>query len=88
MRTFYSGRIPTKKRPDGRSNAVTSQSRPVLTSLVVAVHRIKVLTSLVGKVPTNPLWAELLAARHRHAIAKAQARKASVATEAASELNK
>jgi len=67
---------------------MTSQSRPVLTSLVVAVYRIKVLTSLVGKVPTNPLWAELLAARHRHAIAKAQARKASVATEAASELNK
>jgi len=60
----------------------------MLTLRFVVLDRMKVLTSLVGKVPTNPLWAELLAARHRHAIAKAQARKASAATEVASEVSK
>ena len=51
----------------------------------------KVLTSLVGKVPSNPLWAELLAARHRHASARAHARKASAtaaASDVASEVSK
>jgi hypothetical protein len=50
-----------------------------------------VLTSLIGKVPSNPLWAELLAARHRHAVARSHARKASASvqgSDAASELSK
>ncbi|KAJ9121540.1 hypothetical protein QFC22_002158 [Naganishia vaughanmartiniae] len=44
----------------------------------------KALGSLIGKVPSNPLWAELLAARQRHVKARS-ASKANLAAVAAGE---
>lgn len=47
----------------------------------------KALGSLIGKVPSNPLWAELLAARQRHLKAKSASRAslAAIANEPATD---
>lgn len=38
--------------------------------LIQRCNRMKALGSLIGKVPSNPLWAELLAARQRQLKAR------------------
>ena len=54
----------------------------LLIMVFVLVYRMKALGSLIGKVPSNPLWAELLAARQRHVKARS-ASKSNLAAVAA-----
>lgn len=41
-----------------------------MTHMIALNCRMKALGSLIGKVPSNPLWAELLSARQRHLKAR------------------
>lgn len=54
-RRYSSSLIPTKRRPNGKQTYSYFE-----LSLTARISRLEVLGALVGHIPPNPLWAELI----------------------------